>query len=354
MPTDKLPQVPFGAVYFRKSNPPREDWARDYGVAAEDGLNIFRHWFMWGAIERRPGYYEWDDYDRQMDLAAKNGIKTVIAELIHAAPDWAIRKFAHARQVRADGRPLTSNMGVSAATGGFANNGGGAGALSLNCDEVKEAAGDFLTALATRYKGHPGLARLRRLERVQLLAGSRLLAPTARPRSATGCAPNTATSKRSRRAWNRYSYAEWDDIEPPREMAPYPECLDWLAFKRDNYYGQMQWRIDTIRARRSRLPDRRARRRRRDPQHGVAAAATTGSPRRKVELYGFTWIAARKGNEPWQQLLRRRHDPRRIARQAVLARRARRAARCGCSRRCSAATRRTGASPIRKTSGCGP
>src|SRR5262245_19857279 len=28
MPTDQLPQVPFGAVYFRKSNPPREDWAR--------------------------------------------------------------------------------------------------------------------------------------------------------------------------------------------------------------------------------------------------------------------------------------------------------------------------------------
>ena len=86
MPTDKIPQVPFGAVYFRKSNPPREDWARDYGVAAEDGLNIFRHWFMWASIERRPGYYDFDDYDRQMDLAAKNGIKTVIAELTHTVP----------------------------------------------------------------------------------------------------------------------------------------------------------------------------------------------------------------------------------------------------------------------------
>ena len=109
----KLPQVPFGAVYFRKSNPPQEDWERDYGVAAEDGLNVFRHWFMWAAIERKPGVYDWDDYDRQMDLAAKNGIKTIIAELTHAVPDWAYRKFAHARQVRADGRPLTSNMGVS-------------------------------------------------------------------------------------------------------------------------------------------------------------------------------------------------------------------------------------------------
>ena len=52
-------QVPFGAVYFRKSNPPQEDWERDYAVAAEDGLNVFRHWFMWSAIERRPGEYDW-------------------------------------------------------------------------------------------------------------------------------------------------------------------------------------------------------------------------------------------------------------------------------------------------------
>lgn len=117
-------QVPAGAVYFRKSNPPREDWARDYGVAAEDGLNVFRHWFMWSAIERKPGEYDWDEYDRQLDLAAENGIKTIIAELTHTVPDWAYRKYADARQMKADGTPLPSTMGVSAATGGFSPNGG--------------------------------------------------------------------------------------------------------------------------------------------------------------------------------------------------------------------------------------
>ena len=100
MPRASELQVPFGAVFFRKSNPPREDWERDYGVAAADGLNIFRHWFMWAAIERAPGKYDWDDYDRQMDLAAEHGIRTIIAELTHTVPDWALRKFAHARQLR--------------------------------------------------------------------------------------------------------------------------------------------------------------------------------------------------------------------------------------------------------------
>lgn len=48
-------------------------------------------------------------------------------------------------------------------------------------------------------------------------------------------------------AWHRYSYAEWDDIGPPHEVEAYPQNLDWLAFKRHNYYDQMQLKIDTIR-----------------------------------------------------------------------------------------------------------
>jgi beta-galactosidase len=45
-----LPSFPYGAVYYRRSNPPREDWERDYRTAAEDGMNTFRHWFLWSAI----------------------------------------------------------------------------------------------------------------------------------------------------------------------------------------------------------------------------------------------------------------------------------------------------------------
>ena len=84
----KLPPFPYGAVYFRKSNPPREDWARDYQVAAEDGMNVFRHWFLWSAIETAPDVFDWADYDAQLDLAARFGLKTIIAEFITAAPEW--------------------------------------------------------------------------------------------------------------------------------------------------------------------------------------------------------------------------------------------------------------------------
>src|ERR1700722_9543347 len=54
---------PYGAVYFRKSNPPESDWARDHQTAAHLGMNIFRHWFMWSAVEVAPGKFDWSDYD---------------------------------------------------------------------------------------------------------------------------------------------------------------------------------------------------------------------------------------------------------------------------------------------------
>jgi beta-galactosidase len=291
-------QLPFGAVYFRKSNPPREDWERDYRVAAEDGLNVFRHWFMWGAIERAPGCYEWSDYDRQMELAAANGIRTIIAELIHSVPDWAVRQFADARQIRADGRPLTSNMGVSAATGGFAENGGGAGALTLDCPEVKAAAGRFLTALASRYKGHPALWGYDVWNECNYAADVDY-SPQAKAAFRAWLQQRYGTLAALARVWHRYSYASWEDIEPPVRMAPYAECIDWQQFRRDNFQAQMQWRIDTIRAVDAEVMI---------VAHGLAGGVAFFTANgcddwrtaAKVEAYGYTWIQARKGAEAWK------------------------------------------------------
>jgi beta-galactosidase len=298
MPRASELQVPFGAVYFRKSNPPRADWARDYGVAAADGLNIFRHWFMWAAIERAPGKYDWSDYDRQMDLAAENGIRTIIAELTHTVPDWAMRKFAHARQLRGDGTALPSIIGVSSATGGFANNGGGAGALTMNCPEVKEAAGAFLTALATRYRDHPGILGYDVWNETNY-SPSVDYNPYTKAAFRDWLKQKYGTLDALAETWHRYGHAEWDDVEPPVQVGPYPECLDWLAFKRDNFYGQMQWRIDTIRA----VDQKNL-----IAAHGVASAIPDMAARgcddwlaaSKVEVFGYTWIQARKGSQSWR------------------------------------------------------
>src|SRR5213593_2033279 len=110
---------PYGAAYFRKSNPPEQDWARDHQTAARIGMNTFRHCFRWSAIEVGPGKYDWRDYDRMMELAAQNGIKVMIAELVAAAPEWAFDKYPHARYQGSDGAPVHSGISGSSAAGGF-------------------------------------------------------------------------------------------------------------------------------------------------------------------------------------------------------------------------------------------
>ena len=88
------PVFPYGAVYFRKSNPPAEDWGRDHATAAKIGVNNFRHWVMWSAIEVAPDKFDWADYDRMLDLAGENGIKVTLAEMITAAPGVDVRQIS--------------------------------------------------------------------------------------------------------------------------------------------------------------------------------------------------------------------------------------------------------------------
>ncbi len=288
-----LPAFPYGAVYFRKSNPPVADWARDYGMASEDGMNTFRHWFLWSAIEVAPGEYDWADYDRQLDLAAENGIKTVIAEMITVAPEWAYRAYAHARYETREGRWLDSGMHGSCAVGG-------APGLCLDDEDWREAAERFLRALVTRYRGHPGL-------------GWYDIWNECNHRHDICYCPATAAQFREwlrlkyddvrglGEAWRRYSYAEWEDIAPPRHLGPYPDVLDWLQFRIDNAYRLMRWRADLIRSL--------------DPEHPVTAHGVVGSLTRmapgvaddwraaaEVESYGYTWGSSRHGDEPWKQM----------------------------------------------------
>jgi beta-galactosidase len=290
---DLLPKFPYGAVYFRKSNPPREDWARDYQTAAEDGMNIFRHWFLWSAIEIAPGVFDWDDYDRQLDLAAENGLKTIIAEMITAAPEWAYRQFAGARFERRDGQKVESMMSGSCVTGGFPG-------LCLDDDDYRAAAERFLRELVNRYKDHPGLGGYDIWNECNYLADVGY-SPASAEKFRAWLKEKYGDLRTLGQAWHRPSFAEWADVTPPRTLGPYPHTLDWLQFRIDNAYQLMRWRVEVIRSIDQEHPI---------TAHGVVGSLTNMAPRgaddwraaAEVESYGYTWGSSRHGDEPWQQI----------------------------------------------------
>lgn len=291
------PVFPYGAVYFRKSNPPEEDWAKDHKQAAQLGINNFRHWFMWSAIEVAPGKFDWRDYDRMFELAAENGIKVTVAEMITAAPEWMYDQFSHARYLASDGTRTDSSISGSSATGGFPG-------LCLDNEDARERAGTFLTALVNRYKDHPAMWAWDLWNEHAWPGG-------APPRMLCYC---EATQQKFRawlqkkygtvealgKAWYRYSYADWSNVHPPRSLGGYPESLDWLEFRTDNMFRLHQWRVDLVRS---------LDKRNRVTAHGIAStleglpssANNDWRSAAQVDSWGLTWVASRKGSELWKQ-----------------------------------------------------
>ncbi len=296
-PKVEAPVFPYGAVYFRKSNPPEQDWARDHQTAARIGMNIFRHWFMWSAIEVSPGKFDWSDYDRMMDLAAKNGINVVIASLDNCAPEWAFRKYAHARLLASDGTVANSIISESSATGGFPG-------LCLDNPDVHAAAESFMTALVEHYRSHPALFGYDLWNENTSFGGNpaRMYCYCeGTKQKLRGWLRNRyGTLEKAGNAWHRYSYTTWDDVEPPRSFSGYPDSLDWLEFRVDNAYSLFDWRVKLFR--------------KLDPKHKITAHGVAGTledlpsashnewrSAAEVDIWGLTWIAARKGSEPWKQ-----------------------------------------------------
>lgn len=291
----KIPlQMPYGAVYFRKSNPPKEDWERDYAQAAADGNNIFRHWFMWGNIEVAPGVYDWDDYDRQIELAEKYGIKTIIAELSSSVPEWLIAQRPDLLMEDSRGSHPESYISASCMTGGFCNG------LCLDQPEAKELTAGFLTALARRYKGSPALLGYDVWNECSMPHNMCYCDATADAFRKWLKEKYAGDLERLAETWHRYSFTDWSQVKPVKILQLAPESFDWLEFKKKNAYRQMKWRVDVLN--------------REDPDslkcaHGMAfslenmanGASDDWLAAQQVDVFGLTFVQSRKGGEDWKQ-----------------------------------------------------
>ncbi len=282
LPSFPDPVFPFGAVYFRKSGPPAADWARDHATAAAMGINIFRHWFMWASIENAPGRYDWSDYDQMADLEARHHIKMVLADIISGAPEWMWDKYPHARHIGADGEEGYPGIATGSGTGGAP--------LCLDNDDVLERAGNFLKAMVGRYHDHPatlGYDVWNESDPPDCYCAA------SQAKFRTWLKAKYGTLEALERAWQRYSLGDWESVRAPRGNIGYPDALDWLAFRRDNGMRLLRWRMEIIRS---------IDRRNRITAHGVGAITEIEwRAAAAVDSYGYTWVAARHGNDPWMQ-----------------------------------------------------
>jgi len=286
---DQAPVFPYGAVYFRKSNPPREDWERDYKTAAELGVNVMRHWFMWAVIEITPGRYDWSDYDRQMDLAAQNGIKVVIGEISNTAPEWMGELCPEGRMVSGTNSVSSVSMSGSSATSGIS--------MCLDNEDVLRAAEKFQAALVERYRDHPALLAY---DLWNEMHSSECRCEATQEKFRQWLKEKYGSLETLGKAWNRYSMARWEYVRPRKGRGGFADSIDWMEFRNDNKSRLLRRRVELFR----RLDKKHL-----VTGHSAFVARITPFPvarsdwrdAAEFDVFGFTWVASRNGNKPWMQ-----------------------------------------------------
>ncbi len=286
---DQDPVFPYGGVYFRKSNPPREDWERDYKTAAELGANVMRHWFMWAVIEVAPGKYDWSDYDRQMDLAARNGIKVVIGEISNSAPEWMGELYPAGHTVSGNNSVSQTSMSGSSATSSVG--------MCLDNEDVLRAAEKFQTALVERYRDHPALLAYDLWNEMHC---SECRCEATQEKFREWLKNKYGSLEALGKAWNRYSMAKWEFVRPRQGRGGFADAIDWVEFRSDNKSRLLHRRVELFRSL--------------DKEHlvtghsaFVARAASLSvayndwRDAAEFDVFGFTYVASRNGNEPWMQ-----------------------------------------------------
>ncbi|MCU6796450.1 beta-galactosidase [Paenibacillus sp. WQ 127069] len=270
--TERSHEIHFGSVYFRKTNPPRKDWERDYAVAAEDGHTMFRHWFPWAAIEIAPGVYDWEEFDTHLDLAAKYNIDTIIAEHLLIFPEWLRTKYPHTLSETRQGFPRQSMMSVSCAVGGQYG-------VSLNHPEIEAEAEKFLRTLARRYRNHPGLYGYNIWNESSFHHADNLsYDPGTQQRFREWLQHKYGNIETLAKSWFRYSLTSWEDVELPRKIESYPDVYDAIDFMGDNANYWMKWRARILREE--------------DPNHLIVAHGNGKSFSDIVTCCGDDWRAA--------------------------------------------------------------
>jgi len=232
----------FGAVYFRKSNPPAEDWERDYQVAAEDGHTLFRHWVIRNQIEIAPGVFDWEDYERQMDLAAKYGMRVVLAEMVNDVPDWTFRRLDHARGETRRGERRWNEMNGSSVSP--------VGGLCLDHPDVLASGERFLAEMAKHFRDHPALFAYDIWNECTFYQAENMcVCPATQERFREWLKEHYQGDLRTlARRWHRNSLVDWEDVRLPRQVGPYPEVMDAVRFYNDNALRLMKWRREVLKA----------------------------------------------------------------------------------------------------------
>jgi beta-galactosidase len=134
-----------GVQYYRAPFPEEKYWEDDLARIKDSGLNTVQLWVLWAWVESKPGEFRFDDYDRLVELADKNGLGVILSTIAEIQPYWIHREVPGSEMIdHTGGKVISSNRGechFGLTPGGCTDHPG-----------VWERMQAFLREVATRYR----------------------------------------------------------------------------------------------------------------------------------------------------------------------------------------------------------
>jgi beta-galactosidase len=230
-----------GAQYYRPPFPDEKYWADDLARMADSGLDTVQLWVLWGWVEATCGQFRFDDYDRLIALADRNGLGVVLSTIAEIHPYWIHREVPGSEMIDHMGHTVISSnrsechFGIT--PGGCFDHPG-----------VWERMSRFLTEVATRYVG---AANLRGWD-----AWNELRWNVHADGLVCFCAHTIAAFRKwldekyggldgLNAAWRR-RYSDWQDVAPGKlPDRPYTEMIAFQQFVtwRANRHGARRYQL---------------------------------------------------------------------------------------------------------------
>lgn len=266
--------------YYRPPFPQQRFWADDFARMRDSGLHAVQLWVIWGWVESKPGEFDYHDYDQQIELADKKGLKVILSTIAEIHPFWIHRLVPDSHLVNRKGHKVVSvlrrecNVGLT--PGGC-----------FDHPEVSERMANFLRNTGRHFASASPLIGWDCWNETRWAVYAQ---------DYVCYCPHTLREFRAwldrryggldglNKAWQR-RYADWQDVDPGRlTRNPYTEMLDFTRFLVARATAHARMRYQAIREG--------------DSQHlisahcGVPAIQSTGWPEEQALCRGNDWDLA--------------------------------------------------------------
>ncbi|MDR1599635.1 MAG: beta-galactosidase [Oscillospiraceae bacterium] len=237
----------FGAQYLRGFTPARDQWLRDFENMRGMGFNTVRAWLVWNAVEPREGFIDEEYLRRFLDCAKETGMGVGFLFHLHAAPEWASRKYKDYFYVDVKGRPFEPAPRLNTPSGGWPG-------LCPDHPQTRELEARFIRQVVASVGDRREIVFWEPMNEPHVWVdleqnpvGVFCFCEATRAKFRLWLRRKYGSLEALNAAWGRH-HNEWDEVRPPTWRMAYTDMCDFRSFHIDNIAEEVDYRASLIRS----------------------------------------------------------------------------------------------------------